>query len=124
MARMVSRSAVSIDLCVVCPLSSLFLERFPYAIKFSYFYSVYLTLRACSPYRLMKSAIVVPQEEANIEKNLSMTIIYIHRLEIISRNFGCWISNLGRCTIVTNDVFPHRLSPAERGHRTDINSSS
>ena len=32
-------------------------------------------LRACSPYGPMKSAIVVPEEEANIEKNLSMTII-------------------------------------------------
>ncbi len=40
------------------------------------------SLRACSPYGPMKSAIVVPQEEANIEKNLLMTIIYIHRLEI------------------------------------------
>ncbi len=37
-------------------------------------------------YGLMKSAIVVPQKEANIEKNLSMTIIYIHRLEIQQAN--------------------------------------
>ena len=40
-------------------------------------------LRACSPYGPMKSAIVVLQEEANIKKNLLMTIICIHRLEII-----------------------------------------
>ena len=67
---------------------------------------------------------IVPQEEANIEKKTkTMTIVYINRLDI-SRNFGCCISNLGRFTIVTNDVFPHWLSPAERGHWTDINSSS
>ena len=30
-------------------------------------------LRACLPYELMKYAIVVLQEEANIEKNLLMT---------------------------------------------------
>ena len=34
-----------------------------------------------------------------------------------------YISNLGRCTIVTNDLFPHWLSPAELGHLTDINIS-
>ena len=30
----------------------------------------------------MKSTTIVPQEEANIEKSLLMTIIYIHRLDI------------------------------------------
>ena len=51
------------------------------------------------PYRPMKSATVVPQEEVNMEKKLS---------KAEEKN-----------TIVTNDMFPHWLSPAERGHRTD-----
>ena len=59
-------------------------------------------VRAYSPYGPMKSAIVVPQEKANIEK------------KPINDNY----------TIFTNDVFPHWLSPAERGHLIDINSSS
>ena len=42
----------------------------------------------------------------------------------IFRNFGCWISNLGRCTIADNDFFPHWLLAGERGHRIDINISS
>ena len=45
-------------------------------MKMYYFYDwdwgvfliIVYPLRACSPYRPMKSAIVVPQEEANIEK--------------------------------------------------------
>ena len=36
----------------------------------------------------MKFAIVIPQEEANIEKNLLMTFIYIHRLEIQQQTFS------------------------------------
>ncbi len=36
----------------------------------------------------MKSAIVVLEEEANIEKNLSITIMYIHRLEIQHQTFS------------------------------------
>ncbi len=35
----------------------------------------------------MKSAIVIPQEEANIEKILSVTVTYIHRLEIQQQTF-------------------------------------
>ena len=63
------------------------------------------TLRACSPYRSMKSTTTIPQNEANIEKK-PIDDNHTHW------NFGCWISNLGRGTIVINDVFPHWLSPA------------
>ncbi len=52
---------------------------------------------------------VVQPEEANIEKKIRSMIIQL---------------NLGRCTIVTNDVFPHWLSPAEWGHGTHISCSS
>ena len=75
--------------------------------------------RPCLPYGLMKSAIVVMQEETNIENILSVTIIYIHGLEMKLAEFMRQNS-----TNVTNDLFPHRLFPARRGHRTDINRSS
>ncbi len=69
-------------------------------------------LRACSRYGPMKSAIAVLQEEANIEK------------KTINDNYIQPINDNYIHTIVTNNVFPHWLSPAERGHLTDINSSS